>query len=1076
MAEQRARAQPLRQSFSNHNQTSGRRHVSQSRRQSADTDSQPPSPITFFALPSTFTSAPQSISMGSPSGSRPPSSEPSDDEDESGRTPTMGMVNIDSAGSSPRLGTGRTGRRRQSTNTRSHASRPLLTPMGGYGATHNINDRLTAGLGLGAAGDILSPRRVSTAAGIPIPPHTAYPLRRSQSPSRSSLLSFPSHSAYLASHSQPGTAIGLGHSRSQSSQQSPRRLISSGSPLRSPTSLVFRKLRATASMVGLAVGTEEYDGGESDGRDDRDEEDEEPRGEEGKKANGTRVWYSSYVTIDWIHDAIKDSSRIRRLRHHAKRSYRGSLINAYDRFQGWLIVTLVGVFTALIAYLIIRSEMALFDLKEGFCSSSWGTAKRFCCLPHHPKSKIPDSGEEEACGDWVEWGELFAPEDDSRWIFGGPEFVSYAVVALGLATLASALTIYLSSSAHHSTSKDSLLLHPSPIMQDHTSPRRPKGYGERQALLEHTSGGSSFVESLVEAEPPRKVMYFAAGSGIPEIKTILSGFVIHGYLGGWTLLTKSIGLALSVASGLSLGKEGPFVHIASCVGNIVSRGFRKYETNEAKRREILSAACAAGVAVSFGAPIGGVLFSLEEVSYYFPPKVLWRSFWCAAVAAMTLKWTNPFGNGSIVLGLYGAVFSRLNSIWSRRVRNGTWVKRHPIIEVFLVTAFTTALSFMNPYARMGGTELVANLFAECKPDSYNPLCAEQPDKIAQVIYSILVTLLVKGGLTIITFGIKLPAGIFIPSMAVGACFGRVVGLCMEYVEFKNPDLSIFDVCKDEDCILPGLYAMVGAAATLAGVTRTTVSLAVIMFELTGTLNYVVPVMIGVLVAKTVADGLEKKGIYDLVIEMNQLPYLDGKAEYLWGGHRLSEVADREVPTLRADATHTVRELTGRLLELVRLGLGDTGFPIVVKEQTMGSDGKKYHCLRTIGFLGVNELEHSLSMLSDEPDAVMNLLPEEATPHGLGVGIGIRNRPSVASIFSFADSFSDPRKNPYDLTRYMDTAPVTVQLLSSLELVHRLFLNLGARQIFVVDNQGVYKGVVYKKAWLKFLNELEEDNQ
>lgn len=75
-------------------------------------------------------------------------------------------------------------------------------------------------------------------------------------------------------------------------------------------------------------------------------------------------------------------------------------------------------------------------------------------------------------------------------------------------------------------------------------------------------------------------MYYAAGSGIPEIKTILSGFVIHGYLGGWTLVTKSVGLALSVASGLSLGKEGPLVHISCCVGNIVSRFFLKFERNE----------------------------------------------------------------------------------------------------------------------------------------------------------------------------------------------------------------------------------------------------------------------------------------------------------------------------------------------------------------------------------------------------------------------------------------------------------------------------------------------------------------
>lgn len=48
-------------------------------------------------------------------------------------------------------------------------------------------------------------------------------------------------------------------------------------------------------------------------------------------------------------------------------------------------------------------------------------------------------------------------------------------------------------------------------------------------------------------------------------------------------------------------------------------------------------------------PIGGVLFSLEEVSFYFPPKVLWRSFWCAMVAVTTLKALDPFGTGKVRL-------------------------------------------------------------------------------------------------------------------------------------------------------------------------------------------------------------------------------------------------------------------------------------------------------------------------------------------------------------------------------------------------------------------------------------------
>jgi chloride channel 3/4/5 len=146
-------------------------------------------------------------------------------------------------------------------------------------------------------------------------------------------------------------------------------------------------------------------------------------------------------------------------------------------------------------------------------------------------------------------------------------------------------------------------------------------------------------------------------------------------------------------------------------------------------------------------------------------------------------------------------------------------------------------------------------------------------------------MIVKGFLTIITFGIKLPAGIFIPTLGVGACAGRIVGIAVQCLQYHYPNSPVFAVCEgDMDCVVPGLYAMVGAAAALSGVTvsfrrkviwatkltlnlqRTTVSLAVIMFELTDTLTYAVPVMMSVLVAKTVADALEPKGIYDLVIE------------------------------------------------------------------------------------------------------------------------------------------------------------------------------------------------------------------
>lgn len=161
------------------------------------------------------------------------------------------------------------------------------------------------------------------------------------------------------------------------------------------------------------------------------------------------------------------------------------------------------------------------------------------------------------------------------------------------------MTIYLSSSTSVYSSKDS-----ASVPYAGLSPDYPASRFVRTPTIEYGSSTSfeddndiddraSFFAPKPQDPPmvipsprPRKVLYFASGSGIPEIKTILSGFVIRGYLGSFTLATKSIGLALSVASGLSLGKEGPLVHIASCVGNIMSRFFPKFDRNEARRREV----------------------------------------------------------------------------------------------------------------------------------------------------------------------------------------------------------------------------------------------------------------------------------------------------------------------------------------------------------------------------------------------------------------------------------------------------------------------------------------------------------
>lgn len=215
---------------------------------------------------------------------------------------------------------------------------------------------------------------------------------------------------------------------------------------------------------------------------------------------------------------------------------------------------------------------------------------------------------------------------------------------------------------------------------------------------------------------------YAKHSGIPEIKTVLGGFVIRRFMGGWTLVIKSLGLCLAVASGLWLGKEGPLVHVACCCANLLMKLSSSLNDNEARKREVLSAAAASGISVAFGSPIGGVLFSLEQLSYYFPDKTMWQSFVCAMVAAVTLQAFNPFRTGKLVLyqvtyssgwhgfemipfailgvmgGLYGAAFIKLNMRVARWRKASSWAQ-NPVREVLAVSLITAILNFPNSTLR-----------------------------------------------------------------------------------------------------------------------------------------------------------------------------------------------------------------------------------------------------------------------------------------------------------------------------------------------------------------------------------------
>lgn len=437
----------------------------------------------------------------------------------------------------------------------------------------------------------------------------------------------------------------------------------------------------------------------------------------------------------------------------------------------------------------------------------------------------------------------------------------------------------------------------------------------------------------------------ARGSGIPEVKAAVSGYDLPKHFLGITLLVKTVGLSLVVGAGLSLGKEGPLIHIGVCWAYVVRRAVARLlasiglPADAVPLHELACVGAAAGVSTAFGAPLGGVLFAAEELGSVraLSRRALMFSFMSAFSASFTLKWLNLYGANKLTMfalstptddpdkewvtweiipflflgvtgGLIGALFVKMNLSAARSRRRyrrqgrlwliPVWVQdkvlsklpacflqccvKGPIpadpsqkaaipldplslnVTEAVVIAFVTAiLNFpITRLLRMLSPEAIHALFETC-PHSRGVnfgLCDHNENHGFNVGWSINVSLFVAAVIrllqTTFTFGAALPSGLFIPSLFIGATIGRLVGNGMLLM---SASLGIWS--QEKSNVEPGVYAMVGAISTLTGFARMTVSLVVIMFELTGELTYIVPFMCAVLASKLTGD-MFTPSIYD----------------------------------------------------------------------------------------------------------------------------------------------------------------------------------------------------------------------
>ncbi|KAF8661351.1 hypothetical protein AX16_001446 [Volvariella volvacea WC 439] len=684
--------------------------------------------------------------------------------------------------------------------------------------------------------------------------------------------------------------------------------------------------------------------------------------------------YTDGTSIDWLRE--ESAGRARNVELRQQLGARGLLLPIADSFRMWFVVIGTGIGIGIAGAWLDVLVKWLGDLREGKCSYGFFYNQVACCSGLDPG---------EVCTEWQTWSDVFG----LRHIFSQSLLQAFFYIFLAV-----------------------------------------------------VFAGSAAV--LVVTYAP-----YAFHTGIPEIKAILGGYVFDAFLTPWTLLIKALGLALAVASGLSLGKEGPLVHVACCMANILTRLFEQFKQNEAQKRRLLAAAAAAGVSVAFGSPLGGVLFGLEELDTFSnDTDVLWRGFVASAIAAVSLQWVNPFGTGKLVLfqvssnitdiwrafelipwltlgvigGVLGTLLIKLN-VEAAIYRRNSSLAEMPVLEVVAFSAITAAISYLLVFARVQSSELVANLFQECDPNrgDYHGLC--NPSAMWENIFLLILTALIKIALTAWTFGMMVPAGIFLPTIAIGACLGRAMGIFVQGLYRANPTAWIFLSCPPDPsvpCISPGFYAVIGASAMLGGVTRMTISLVVILFELTGALSHVLPIMICVMTSKWVADALGKDGIYSVWIAMRQYPWLPPVDHRDKGESAASIMTPLEKLVVIQDGRSTISEL-----KLLISRYEYYGYPVVKGDEL-------------VGFVTRDDLKY-----------LLELLPS---------GIGLDQRCK----FSSGDGCSLPIENDdeVDVSEILDETILQLRKQLPQEVVVQMFQRLNLRHV-LFTNSGKLEGMATK---------------
>jgi H+/Cl- antiporter ClcA/CBS domain-containing protein len=500
------------------------------------------------------------------------------------------------------------------------------------------------------------------------------------------------------------------------------------------------------------------------------------------------------------------------------------------------------------------------------------------------------------------------------------------------------------------------------------------------------------------------VVYFepaASGGGIPDVMAYLNGVHLRKAMNLRTFIAKTISCICAVAGGLPVGLEAPLIHLGAITGAGVTQGrsrtlgfqtklFQAFRNNK-DRRDFITAGAACGVSVAFGAPIGGLLFVMEEVSSFWDQssngQIFLATMLCftfstiinsivedrrllvwvsnAASVLFEVNLTIPLNLVSIVpslllgflMGSMAAFFTKANLIlikWRRRVLRPYPFRRflEPVVVGAVFSACMFVMSLLAPCApeleiadvndtiHIWGTEGAGRLFNNtcAQPNTFSPLgtlnMASGKNTIRHLfsrqtageftVINLVMYFFIYFGFAMLSSGMAVAGGLVVPSLVIGAVFGRLYGLLLFHIAAKGISGIPRSYAMADAWMDPGVFALIGAGAFLAGTSRMTMAICVIMVELSAELHYLLPVMVAIVMSKSTADWLCEP-LYHQMLLMDSVPYLPQnivKPEF--EQLTAADVMASDVVTLR------MRERTERVLAALRDSTHHA-FPVVEAE-------------------------------------------------------------------------------------------------------------------------------------------------